>query len=250
MKKHLKPDLLPLIVLAFGIIGLLLKLWQAMAGTDEKGLLITGHISGILLAILSVVILVVLALGTFALTQGNNYRRNFPASLPACVCTGLAAIGVLLTALSYLRDPKDVVSLITGIFALLATVCLGFLSYGRLRGQQPSLLLHICVCIFMMLHLISQYRVFSSEPQVQSYCYPLLATVCIMLACYQSATFAGNCGIRQAHTFFHLAAVYFCCLSLIGDHTPLFYLVMGAWMITDLCSLRPAPRRFARGNDL
>lgn len=250
MKKFIKPDLLPLIVLAAGIIGLLLRLWQSMAGTDEKGLLITGHISGILLAILSVVTLVVIAVGTFTLTQGNQYRRNFPASLPACVCTGLAAVGILITAISYLSEPLDVVSFITGVSGLLATVCLAFLSYGRFRGRQPSLLLHICICVFMMLHLISQYRIFSSEPQVQSYCYPLLATVCIMLSSYQSATFAGNYGIRKMHAFFHLAAVYFCCLCLIGDHTPLLHLVMGAWMLTDLCSLRPAPRRFARGSDL
>ena len=250
MKKFIKPDLLPLIVLAAGIIGLLLKLWQSIAGTDDKGLLITGHISGVLLAILSVVTLVVIAIGTFTLAQGNQYRRNFPASLPACVCAGLAAVGILVTAIFYLSDPLDVVSFLTGILGLLSAVSLGLLSCCRLRGRQPSLLLHICVCVFMMLHLISQYRIFSSEPQVQSYCYPLLATVCIMLSSYQSAAFAGNYGIRKMHAFFHLAAVYFCCLCLIGSHTPLFYLVMGAWMLTDLCSLRPAPRRFTRGSDL
>ena len=53
MKKYYSPDLMPLIVLAAGIVGMLLRLWQYMGGTDGKGLLIRGHVSTVLLLILT-----------------------------------------------------------------------------------------------------------------------------------------------------------------------------------------------------
>ena len=81
MKKSYSPDLLPLIVLAAGIVGMLLRLWQYVGGTDEKDLLVKGHISAILLAILTVAVLALILLGTWNLREGNQYRHNFPASL-------------------------------------------------------------------------------------------------------------------------------------------------------------------------
>ena len=92
MKKYLKPDLLPLLALATGMIGMLLQLWQYVGGTDEKGLILRGHISAILLLILTVIVLALILLGTWNLREGNLYRFNFPASVPGCVGAGLAAV--------------------------------------------------------------------------------------------------------------------------------------------------------------
>ena len=233
MKKYLKPDLLPLLVLAAGVIGMLLQLWQYVGGTDEKGLILRGHISAILLLILTVIVLALILLGTWNLREGNLYRFNFPASVPGCVGAGLAAVMILVTAVGDLIVRQDFLILVTGLVGLAAGASMVFVCLGRLRGRQVSFLFHLVVCVFLML----------------SYCYPLLATVCVMLSAYQDAAFAGNFGNRRAHAALHLAAVYFCCLSLIGDHTPLFYLAMGAWMLTDMCRLLPMPRTFSRGDE-
>ena len=249
MKKYLKPDLLPLLVLAAGVVGMLLQLWQYVGGTDEKGLILRGHISAILLVILTVIVLALILLGTWNLREGNQYRFNFPASLPGCVGAGLAAIMIFVTAVGDLIVRQDLLILVTGLVGLVAGASMVVICIGRLWGRQISFLLPLVVCIFLMLHLICQYRVWSGEPQIVSYCYPLLATVCVMLSAYQDAAFAGNFGDRRAHAVLHLAAVYFCCLSLIGDHTPLFYFAMGAWMLTDMCRLLPMPRTFARGEE-
>ena len=249
MKKYLKPDLLPLLALATGMIGMLLQLWQYVGGTDEKGLILRGHISAILLLILTVIVLALILLGTWNLREGNLYRFNFPASVPGCVGAGLAAVMIFVTAVGDIIAWRDVLILVTGLVGLAAGASMVFICLGRLRGRQVSFLFHLVVCVFLMLHLICQYRVWSGEPQMLSYCYPLLATVCVMLSAYQDAAFAGNFGNRRAHAALHLAAVYFCCLSLIGDHTPLFYLAMGAWMLTDMCRLLPMPRTFSRGDE-
>ena len=248
MKKFLKPDLLPLLALAAGVIGMLLQLWQYVGGTDEKGLIIRGHAAAILLAILTVLTLAFILLGIWNLREGNQYRFNFPASLPGCVGAAMAAAMIFVTAVGNIIAWRDVLILVTGVVGLAAGASMVVICIGRLRGRQISFLFPLVVCVFLMLHLICQYRVWSGEPQLQSYCYPLLATVCVMLSAYQDAAFAGNFGNRRAHAALHLAAVYFCCVSLIGDHTPLFYLAMGAWMLTDMCRLLPMPRTFSRGD--
>jgi hypothetical protein len=249
MKKFLKPELLPLLTLAAGMMGMLLQLWQYVGGTDEKGLILRGHISAILLGILTVFVLALILLGTWGLREGNQYRFNFPASLPGCVGAGLAAIMIFVTAVGDLIARQDFLILVTGLVGLVAGASMVAMSIGRLRGRQVCFLFPLAVCLFLMMHLICQYRVWSGEPQIMSYCYPLLATVCVMLSAYQDAAFAGNFGNRRAHAALHLAAVYFCCASLIGDHTPLFYLAMGVWMLTDMCRLLPMPRSYARGEE-
>ena len=245
MKKYLNPDLLPLITLGLGTIGMLLQLWQYLGGREESGLPLPGHISGVLLLILTAIALLLILIFTWQLRQGSKYFYNFPMSLPGCVGAAAGAVGLLVAAVGDLSR-NDLLSIISGVLGILAAVSLCVLALCRLRGRQPNVLLHICVTVYLMLHLIYQYRVWSSEPQLFSYCWPLLATVCIVLSSYQSAAFDGNLGARRPHAFFHLTAVYFCCLSLIGDHEPGFYLAMLAWMFTDICRLSPMPRQFPR----
>ena len=42
--------------------------------------------------------------------------------------------------------------------------------------------------------------------------------------------------------FVHLAAGFFCLLSLPRCDQPVFYLTMAVWMFSDLCNLTPMPR--------
>lgn len=250
MKKSYSPDLLPLIVLAAGIVGMLLRLWQYVGGTDGKGLLIPGHPSTILLLILTVASLALILLCTWNLSQGSKYRYNFPESMPGCVGAAAAAMGVLVASVLDLLTGQDMLTLISGFLGMMAAASLCVLAVSRLRGQIPHVVFPLCVTLYLMLHLICQYRVWSGEPQLLSYCWPLLASVCVMLSAYQTAAFGGQLGHRRPQAFFHLAALYFCCLSLIGDHDPGFYLAMGVWMFTDICRLTPMPRKFARGKEV
>jgi hypothetical protein len=250
MKKYLNPDLLPLVVLGCGMIGMLLRLWQHLGGVEESDLLIPGHISGVLLLILSVLVILLILVFTLPLRQGSKYRYNFPVSTPGCVGAGVAAIGVLITAFWDLARNPDGITTLAGVLGLMAAGSLCVLSLCRLRGQQPNMLFHICVTVYLMLRLICQYRIWSGDPQIINYCWSLLASVCVTLSCYQSAAFDGNLGARRPHAFFHLAALYFCCLSLIGEHDPGFYLALAVWMFTDICRLTPMPRMFSREEEV
>ncbi len=248
MKKLLNPQLLPLAVLIAGVIGMLLRLWYLMRGTDAAGLPIEGHIADILLTVLTVAVVAVIFLATLRLSQASKYGFNFPPSKAGCAGAIIAALGAVWQAISVFQG-RDWLSVATGVLGLLAAVCLVFLGLYRLKGLHPTVLFHFVVCLFFALCLITQYRQWSGVAMIQNYSYPLLATVCLMLSSYQDAMFAASAGARRTHAFFHLTALYFCCISLVGDHSPFLYLTASVWMFTDLCRLTPMPRqRHARSS--
>lgn len=245
-RKCKKLTLLPLAVLVAGAVGAALRLWLLSSGKDPGGLIAPEHPAGTLLVILTLGVLVLLVFATRHLVQGSKYSFNFPASKLRCGGTVVGALGMLATAISQLTAGGDGLSIACAVLGLAAGAVLGYIGFLYLQGKQPSLFLHGFVCVYLMLLLICQYRIWSSEPQIQTYCYPLLATVCVMLACYHNAMFDGDWGTRRAFTVFHLLAGFFCCLSVVGDYMPLFYLGMGAWMFTDRCSLTPMSTAYLR----
>lgn len=243
MKKLLNPTNLPCIILAAGGIGLLLRIWLLGTGTDGKGFLVSGHPAEVLIWILTAAVIALLLYCTRRLLEASKYQFNFPQSLIGAIGCMLGAFGIAITSLSELLLNPDTLTLIASILGFLSAAALLFTSHCRWKGLQPNILCHALISLYLMFRLIGQYRHWSSDPQLQDYCFQLLATVCLMLAAYHRATFDANAGKRRPHTFFHLAAVYFCCLSLAGSDNIAFYLGTGAWMMTDLCSLIPLPEQ-------
>ena len=241
MKNIFSPKNLPLATLAAGIIGLLLRFWLLNSGTDEKGFLMPGHIADILVWALTAIVVITVLLCTRRLQQAAKYQFNFPKSAIGTIGCVLGAVGIAITSVAELASYDDTLALICAVMGLVGAVSLGYLGYCRQRGEHPNILCHTFVCLFLMVRLINQYRHWSSDPQLQDYCFQLLATVCLMLAAYHRATFDANIGKRRPHAIYHLCAVYFCCLSLTDTGSMAFYLGTGIWMLTDLCSLTPMP---------
>ncbi len=245
MKQYLKHDNLPWLTLLCGSIGLVLRLWL-LSTENDKGFITRWHISEILLTVLTVVFIAALFLVTRSLTQGNKYRFNFPVSPVGAVCAALAAGGIALVSLAQLFGATILLDRICWLLGLPAALALLYAAYCRWQGTQPHMLLHAFLCTWLILVLVCQYRHWSADPQLENYCYQLLALVFAMLSSYHRAAFAADFGKRSSHAFFSLGCVYFCCLSVAGPHNILLYLCLGAWQVTDLCRLNPMPRQFRR----
>ena len=245
MKKLLKPNYLPWIVLAAGAVGLGLRIWLVNTPADEKGLLPSGHMANTLLWILTVLVLGLLVFATARLLEAPKYEFNFPPSLFSAVGCALGACGLLINSVYFFLSYSDTLSVIAAILGALGGLSLFFLGWCRWKGMRPLSLCHVLICLFLMFRLISQYRLWSWDPQLQDYMFQLLAGVSMMLAAYHRATFDAGIGKRRPHAFYHLASVFFCCLSLVGNDCVPFFLGCGAWMLTDLCSLIPMPREEA-----
>jgi len=239
MKKNLNPYL-PLLTLVCGIIGLLLRIWLLAAGIDEKGLLVTNHPANILVFVLTALYMAALFLAIRPLHSVSNYQKLFPASavsIPGCIA---AALGLIYSAFRELTMRRDLVTMITLALAVAAAVCLLLLGIYRSKGKRPHYLLRTVLTAYLMLHLISQYRLWSAEPQLQYYFFQLLASVLLMLTAYHGTMLDAKASSRRWYVFCNQAALFCCCLSLRGESW-LFYLTMGLFTATTLCSLQVAP---------
>lgn len=236
MKKTLSPTALPCLTLGLGGIGLSLRSWLYRTGLDHKGLLISGHPAQLLIWLLIAVTISVLILQCRKIQKNGRYSDNFPPSLPAFVGNSLAAVGIFFTALANLLDRPDLLNIFTNIVGVLCFPALIVAGYNRWKGIRPSFLLHVLVCVFFALRLFCQYRAWSSDPQLQDYCFQLLACICLMLTAYQRASFDVNMGNRPLFLFLSLGAVFFCCLALPSVEEKFFYLTTGVWAFTNVCA--------------
>lgn len=238
MNKIFKPAILPLFTLIAGLIGFALRLWLFWTA-DDKGLLAATHPAGILVIILTALVLAVLALCVRTLAPMGKYQKLFPAWLLAGIGCIVAAAGILYVDIRDLIAQPDGITIATLVLGAVASAALLILGYCRWKGKHPSFWLQAAMTVYFMLHLVSQYRLWSSEPQVQVYMFPLLASVFLMLTAYQGAVLdAEKKGSRRGYVFANQAALFFCFLSLQGSSWP-FYLAMAAWTATGLCSLKP-----------
>ena len=236
MNKIAKPSILPVFTLCAGILGLALRVWLFFTGIDEKDLLVTSHPANALTFILTALVLAALFVCIRPLDAVDRYQQLFPGTVfPAIGCIA-AAVGIVWVNFRDLRLRTDSITIISLVLGVLAVISLLVLAYCRFKRIRPAPYFHMLVTVYLMFHLISQYRLWSAEPQLQVYFFPLLASVFLMLTGYHSAVLDARKSGRRWYVFCNQGALFCCCLSLWGDSW-LFYLTMGLWMLTSLCSL-------------
>ncbi len=226
MNNPSQSKILPLFTLGAGGLGLTMRVWLMTSGVDEKGLILTEHPAGLLSFVFTAVTLLVLLL----CVRKPKAPADLPPKLSALGC-GAAAVGLFTVNLQELLRQQDTVTVLTCLAGLAAVVCLLLEAYALQKGKKTSYPVHGCLCIYLMLHPVTQYRHWSAEPQLQVYFFQLLASVMLMAACYHRTALAARQGSRRWYIFFSQAALYFCLLSLNTENR-LFYLSMGIWMAT------------------
>ena len=236
MKRFLKITNLPLIVLGSGLLTCFMR-FLLLQKKDAQGLLPVGNFTDVMSLILVAITLGLLFWGCRQLKGGNKYAYNFSASLSAAAGMALAAFGFLITSIAELGAATDSIGKFSALLGFFAAIALGLLAYVRFKGQRLNVIFHGLVCFYLILHLVSHYRLWSSCPQLQSYGFELLAIVFVMLATYQRAAFDAGSGNRQAYTFFSLTALYFCIAALPGCDNAAFFLGSAAWMFCTPCKL-------------
>ncbi|MBQ7801337.1 MAG: hypothetical protein IJ375_03315 [Oscillospiraceae bacterium] len=243
MKISVKPNLLKYLALGAGALGLLLRWLLYATGTDDQGMLLRSHPSQYLLWLLSAAALAGAYLLTRSITGPERYDDCFHTSALSGVGCLLAAAGILITTISNMSDPPDSVTLIMWILGYGAAAALAVAGFCRLAGMKPSFLFYVVLSAYFAVRMVCQYRQWSSDPQLQDYCYQLLACVALMITAYHHAAFGTELGSHKSLWFFSLAAVFLCCLCLAGPGDQLFYLGSGIWAFTGLSSLTPRARR-------
>ena len=237
MKSLKQVKLFPWLMLGASILGIGLGLWLFSGGPDKKGLFVAAHPAITALFILTALTLLVLFLGVRKLEETMPYGKLFRPSVSAMAGCFVAAAGILVTDVyeMFFRT-GDMITFLSCLAGIPAAGCLVFLGFCRKQGKRPHPLFHCCVTVYLMLHLISQYRGWSSEPQLIVYSFPMLASVFLMLSLYYRTTLDAGTKKRKSFLFFNYGALFFCCIALC-ESNPIFYATMALYAATAGCSL-------------
>ena len=238
MSRSISPRILKFLAMSAGLLGLLLRLVLLQTAVDEKGLLIAGHWadSGSWLLTAVIIGIIFLALGRGA--GPKTYPAAFPASVFRCVGSLIGACGFLLSGAPATAAR---LSMAEPVLRILAAVALAAVAFCRLRGKQPSFLLHGAVCLYLALRMVCRYQLWSSDPQLQHYAFYLGAHVALLLCCYQLSAFDAGLGNHRSLWRWALAAVFLCLTALPGCEEPFFLLCCAVWMLS--CPSSPVPAK-------
>lgn len=226
----------PALYLGIPALGFMVLLHRT--GVDDRGLFIPGHFSGVFLWILTAAMTALTVAALLRYGGKTKYGRMFPPSTPAACGILAAAIAVLWSAWNIFRSGSGALEVAVGLLGLLCAIALVYLAWCRFRAIRGSFLLWCAVSVFLMMRLMFAYRSWSAQPELLHYCFPLLASVCVTLACYYRTAFAVGMGNRRLYLFFTQMGAFFCLVTL-GSGFDLFYLGALLWCLLDLTSLRP-----------
>lgn len=215
MNERTQTHILPAAAVGAGILGLLLEVWLLYFSRDDRGLIIPHHPASLLLWVLTLGVIAALFLLTRKVhPRVRSYVRTFPASRMGFAGAVAAAAGIVALVLPELLSSPDTLTLICDILGLAAAAALAYTGFARLRGFRPHPVFHSAVCLFFALWAVCHYRLWSGDPQLSDYCFPLFSNLALMLTAYHRAAFDVLTGNRRTYRFFRLLTLYLCIAAI------------------------------------
>lgn len=232
MKAKSGSAVLPVLMLILGAAAFGLRTALYGVAVDVKGLLLRGHPLEIALAALSAVALILAALAGRKQEPDAKPSGNFLAALG----NAAAGAGILVTVLTAQSMPVGYLTSAWQILGYAAPACLLLAAFARAMGKKPFFLLHVAVCLFFLVHIVTRYQLWSANPQMQDYVFALLGAMALMFFGFYNASQEAGLGNQRMKLGMGLAAVYLCLAELARSSCPALYLGGLLWVLTDLGS--------------
>lgn len=234
----LKNSILPLYTAFLSVVGIIIRFWMRTAGTDAEGLMAEGHPSTVVMAVLMVGLGLMLAVFAF-FSDRTTVRPG--KSGPGAVGCYIGAVGLLITAVTELgamstlnteRPVSEIASLLSVLFGFGSVAVMVIMGNCRKQGKPMNIWAYTVIIAFFVFHLLQQYRVWTREPQLSSYLFPLFASVTLMLATYYRACKDLVLTGQRQYLVLSQAALFFSMMSM-GGKSWVFYTAMATWMVLD-----------------
>jgi hypothetical protein len=249
MRKFINSKTIPYIVVISAVVGLALRLWTIGDGKDAFGLYPSCPLGWGLLWGLTGAVVAMILFACYPLKTSGVYEMNYPKSVAGFLGSLVAGIGMMITGFWQMQQesliPVSGLDRVVNIGSLVAGGILIILGLCRVYGKKPHFLLHGILCLFLAARLFHHCRLWSNEPQVGAVVLPFLASLVMMLACYQRTCFDVGMGNRRHCLLWTLLGAYLCILAVLSFEEVLLYSTAALWLLTDLCSLRPLKRKKA-----
>lgn len=242
MRKLFEPKTLPVWMLGMGAGALALRAALYAAAVDEKNLLTSGHPLEIALILLTAAALALVIACVRPLDGSNRYADNFGPSKAAAAGAFALAAGILLSVIFSDTGAYAGLNRLRSLLGYLAAASLVAVGVCRLKGRQPFFAFHGLVCLFFAIHMVSRYRTWSGNPQIQDYIFSLGAGIGLMLFAFYQAAFDVGSGRRRMQLGTGLMAAYLCLGALYGAESPLVCVTGCVWVLTNLCYPRGLPQ--------
>ena len=233
---------LPLACAGLGILTAALRLVQASFGTDHKGLLILWHPLDLLVWAVTAAAVILVVLTVRKLDGSNLYADNFGTGTPAAIgCTALmGGIAAVVSVAPNIFIRLEVVRMYLGLLALPALLWIGVC---RIRGKRPFFLFHGAVCLFLVIHTVSHYQSWCARPLMQSFLFPMAASIFLTLFAYYQTAFDVELGNRRMQLGVGLLGSFLCLAAAAGGEDRMLYLGGAIWMLTNLVNLTSVPKK-------
>ena len=227
-------------VLLGAILGCLLRFWLRNAVTAGAHVQAMTHPSWLLLYLLSALVVAFVYLVTRHAGDEEDYGINFPKSLLGGAAKILLAILLGYQGITGLVMSGDALGAVTGVLAMVAAVCLAVGGIERISGNQPVFFVHMLPCVYFVLRLFDMGRDLGSQPEVHTFLFTFVGSVCLAPAYYWMWSFDVGQGNRRRSLFWSLTATFFCLVATLDNAEGwLLYLVHGAVLLSNLCLLQP-----------
>lgn len=230
---------------ALGLHGYMLK-----HCIDAKGLLIAGNLPGKLLWVLCIGFGAALWAMLTTIGGDGSYEDNFPR----CTLSGglmIAAGAALAMALPELGAGQAVpaagqaaqgaairaaLSSVAVLLPYAAVAAMVILGVCRMMGKRPCFLISGAVCLFYMMELVDDYRLWSADPKFYTYAFPMLAGVLLMLCSFHRTCCDGGVIQRRKLLFTGLSAAVCSIASLSIGFQTWFYISGALWAMGSMCA--------------
>ena len=217
---------------------------------DHKGLLIPGSTEGILLWAVGIAFAVLVLVMAHTIGGDGTYADNFPRSISAGVLM-IAAGAVMVRAIPGLDTGTNAAALAVPVQTVMdaagrylpwaAAVSMAVLGLYRLFGKRPAGVFGGILCLFYMVMLVSNYRLWSADPQLHDYAYHLLAGVALMLCSFHRTCCDANVIQRKKLLITGLMAAVCAAAALAGDFHREFYLASMLFAAGSICTVKELP---------
>ena len=144
------------------------------------------------------------------------------SSLSGTCAYFLAGLGLLSTAVWVLPGSTIRLARVAMVVSVAGGLVMFYSAFLKLCRKRLPYWLPAMLAVVLMLDTVAQCQAWGTEPQLQVYFFPLMASVFLILSAYQKTAYAAGRGNPKLLAFFSQSALFFCCLSLDTPQWPLF----------------------------